>query len=355
MKARGLFVLLGALGILGLLSMLLVLYGRPSREVLPSSLSSDPGGTLALYRLLQEEGIPVKRLFEKPKDPGDIGVVVIFQKPFDFFTEPGSSEMPEAPVTILVSVPNAVPPPSKMARSGIREKAEAFANVRSVLVPADLAAFDRAALVRTTGGDALAKLEVSGDGVEILVPAGEMWLNQYLDKEDNAEHAVATIRLALEEGKTVAFPEYLYGITSESTLFSELGPAYSSLVIQFLLLFGLWVYSNFRRFGYPVEEPVPQPGSQAHILAFAYALERAHAYDVLLDAAVERARKLATRRYRLPRNLPVEELARRLPGRLGELLEEVAQLPDRPKRSAVLDLVRRLDEEIERHERGGLG
>jgi hypothetical protein len=350
MKARGLLALLAALGVLGLLSMLLVLFGKPSREVLPSSLSSDPGGTLALYRLLQEEGIPVKRLYEKPRGQAtDIGVVIYFRRPAS------ENDLPEAPVTIVADVPSSVTPPSKMERYGVRERMDAYANVRSVLVPSDLAEFDRNALIRTAGGHALAQVAVAEEGVEIRVPAGEMWLNQYLDQEDNAEHALATIRLALEPGKTVVFPEYLYGIGGERWLFRELGPAYASLVVQFLLLFGLWLYSNLRRFGYPIEEPIRQPGSEEHILAFAYALERAKAYDVLLDSLLERARRLAARRYRLPRDLPIEELAARLPEPLRRLLTEVTLLPPKPKHSVALDLIRRLDEELTRHESGALG
>lgn len=318
-------VMLGALALLGVLALLLVVLGKPSREVIPSSLSASPGGTLALYRLLEEEGIPVKRWYEEPirEDP-EVGAVIYFQvnHPFDLFEE--SAVAPNR-VQIVLSTPGQLPLPSEMERAEVEAQAEAFDGVQSILRRKGIHGKLESGLIRE-GQYAIVDLNITRLGTEATVVDGTMFLNQYLDQEDNAELAVALVRSVLPEGKALAFPEYAYGVTRQKNVFQEIGPAYSSFVTQFLLLFFLLIWTFHRRFGYPIPDPVRQPGIADHAHALAYALERARAYDLVLKTALQRVIHQESRRLGLPPNTPPEELAKRVEEPLASLLLRAVQL-----------------------------
>jgi hypothetical protein len=341
-----LLLLLGAMAVLAAVALLLVVVGKPPREILPSSLSADPGGALGLYRLLEAEGIPVKRWFDEPiRDDPDVGAVIVFANDEEFSFFGGPFEPVEVKgLRIVLRTPPELPLEQEMETVSVTAHVKALEGVTKVYKRSTALGRFRSGLLRE-GNYAVVDAEMgTGPEAEIVIADGTMFLNQNLDQADNARLAVALVRSVLPPGKAVAFPEYAYGITGSKTIFQEIGPAYSSFVVQFLLLFFLLVWTLHRRFGYPVAEPVRQPGMADHTRALGYALRRAKAYDILLRTAVERTVRRESRRLGLPPDVSPEELAERLDEPLASLLRRASHLlegkPDANEAVALAALLR---------------
>jgi len=339
-----LLLLLGAMAVLAVLALLLVVVGKPPREILPSSLSADPGGALGLYRLLEAEGIPVKRWYEEPlhEDP-EVGAVLVFEEDDRFSLFAGRLEAVGAGgLRIALRTPSSLPPAQEMETVEVNAQAEAFAGVKVVYKRSAALGQFRSGLLRQ-GNYAVVDFGLQqGSEPEVVVVDGTMFLNQNLDQADNARLAVALVRSVLPPGKAVAFPEYVYGITGSKTVFQEVGPAYSSFVVQFLLLFFLGVWTLHRRFGYPIAEPMRQPGMADHTRALGYVLRRAKAHDIVLRTAVERTVRREARRLGLPPDISPEDLAKRIEEPLASLLERAARLLEGKPAAAEAEAVARL-------------
>lgn len=339
-----LLLLLGAMAILGVVALLLVVVGKPPREILPSSLSADPGGALALYRLLEAEGIPVKRWYEEPReDDPEVGAVLVFSndEPFSSYGDVFDGvEVKDLRIVLLT--PSRLPPAQEMEAAEVTARSGAFTGIHKVYKRSHALGGFGSGLLRQ-GKYALVDVRLGSDSVpEFLVVDGTMFLNQNLDREDNARLAVALVRSVLPPGKALAFPEYAYGITGDKTVFQEIGPAYSSFVLQFLLLFVLIVWTLHRRFGYPVADPVRQPGMADHIRALGQLLRRAKAHDIVLRSAVDRTVRREARRLGLPPDISPQELARFVEEPLTSLLKRAAALLEGTLDPREADLVARL-------------
>lgn len=346
MGSRSFLLLLGAMAVLAAVALLLVVAGKPPREILPSSLSAEPGGALGLYRLLEAEGIPVKRWYEEPiRDDPDVGAVLVFadDEEFPLFSRAFEAVDVEG-LRIVLRTPRELPLNQEMETVPVRAHVKALEGVTKVYKRSSTMGPFRSGLLRA-GDYAVVDAEM-GDGpkAEIVVVDGTMFLNQNLDQADNARLAVALVRSVLPPGKAVAFPEYAYGITGGKTIFQEIGPAYSSFVVQFLLIFFLLVWTLHQRFGYPIADPIRQPGMADHTRALGYILRRAKAYDIVLRTAVEKTVRRESRRLGLPPDISPEELAKRLDEPLAALLRRASYLlegkPDAAEAEAVALLLR---------------
>lgn len=105
--------------------------------------------------------------------------------------------------------------------------------------------------------------------------------------EDNAELTVAIIKALVKEDKVVAFPEYIHGISSFDNVFTRIGPSATSLIIQLFLFLVLMFYAFNKRFGQPLEEKVPTPGTADFANASAEMLKSAGATDLVLETTLQ--------------------------------------------------------------------
>jgi hypothetical protein len=179
-------------------------------------------------------------------------------------------------------------------------------------------------LLKTSDGSVMASADLSTKPIKVSA-TGFPFLNRFIEMENNAGFSVSLIKALLREGKVVVFPEYLHGLTFFDNVFTRIGPAASSLVIQLFLFLALAFYTFNKRFGQPLEERIPTPGSADFVSASAELLKSARATDLVLETALHHALQGLTRTYGIPSDLPIEEKIERLPASVRGSLQTIYQ------------------------------
>ncbi len=328
---RILFAGVGVVTVLALVSFALVSLGSTDNSVHPTSLSADPGGSLALYRLLESEGVPIERLFSPlRKDRPDIGMVLVFQRGYrdaaawgPEFIDDGFGES----VVIVRARTNHVLPSRRDYHAvEVTSSVRAFSQIGRVGSGENLTLIDGQPVIVDSNDLPLVAVSTVGSRTYVEVGNGAMFLNRFLGHDDNAKLLVSIVKSLLPEGKKLALPEYVYGVTSPDNLFTRLGPAYSATLIQLLLMLVLAIYTLGRRFGYPDAEVPTKPGTGDFVRALGEAFRRAKGTDIVLETELRRALRRVSQRLNLPADLTVDEKLARVPGDLGATMRSIYSL-----------------------------
>ncbi|MCH8274698.1 MAG: DUF4350 domain-containing protein [Armatimonadetes bacterium] len=363
---RTMLTLMGVLFVFALIGFAMVMLGKTRNVVDPNSLSSDPGGALALYELLETSGVPVERFFRPPSSSrDDIGLVIIFDirtyLPMMYEEDVSTAERIEEDFTmagavVTLNLDDELPSADDIETVAVSSAFPALSNVRTI-GGTGFSVYEQnpITLVESDDGRVYVSADHFDGATRVIVTDGFLFLNRFIGEEDNAELAVALITSLLPEGKIVAFPDYAYGITAADNVFVRLGPSFTSAVLQLLFLFALLVYTLGKRFGYPDAEIPRKPGTGDFVAALGEAFRRGRCTDIVLDTALIRAVRVASRRLSLPSGLTLPERMVRIPGPLGELLLRIYGLKDtKPglkETSALLKELDRLLEELDRQGR----
>lgn len=320
------FAATGTLTVIALVSFALVSLGETNNEIFPTSLNADPGGTLALYQVLQQEGIPVERLFARPrvKDPR-IGAVLYFRTGPDWtLLDSGPSfieeDFPTETVILFADTGFSLIKRADYQPQEVQALVPVVGTVNRTGAPVSLAARDRHALLENRFGHAIVTAQTIEGRTYVRLKNGYAYLNRFLGQDDNAALIVSLIKSVLPPGKALALPEYAYGVGAPDNLFTRLGPSYSSALIQILVIFVLLIYSLGKRFGCPDDDPPKKPGTRHFIYALADAFRRAKCSDVVIETELKRALRIVSKKLNLPAELPEQEKLSRVPGELGAVM-----------------------------------
>jgi hypothetical protein len=281
----------------------------------PSTYSTGPSGLKALYRLLESEGVSVRRFTEPPSQlPEDAGLLVIaepLKRPFTpsekaslrrWISNGGTllllAEESEG-MRALRGVPlEAVSVEAKPSRPGqiapgAKERSSPYLrDVRRLQVEGEgrivvWNVLDSQTLVADREGAFLVRWS-DGEGGVIVAAAGLGLNNQGISRADNA---VLLVNIAAEHsggGKRVYFDEYHQGfgreVGMERSVWMALGTPARSLIWFGLILFLLYLYHANRRFGTarPLLPPASRPSTE-YITSMAGLLRRAEAADIALE------------------------------------------------------------------------
>jgi hypothetical protein len=321
-----LFAAIGAVTVMALVSFALVSLGATNNEVFPTSLNSDPGGTMALYQVLEREGVPVERLFTKPrKDDSQIGAVLYFSNQpnwsyFEIESIFSEADYPEGVVIIYAETGSPLVKRADYVTQEVRGLVPAMEGITrtgTLTVPADR---DRSSILETADGRAIVVVEKFGVRTIVEIRNGYAYLNRFLGRDDNAALIVSVIKSVLPEGKKLVLPEYAYGVGATDNLFTRLGPSYSAALIQLALMFILAIYTLGKRFGYPDYDAPIKPGSRHFVQALGDAFRRGKSTDIVIETEVRRAMRIAGRKLSLPAGMTDEEKLVRIPGELGSVM-----------------------------------
>ncbi|MCW5947730.1 MAG: hypothetical protein KIT74_11950 [Fimbriimonadales bacterium] len=330
MKSQKLFfALAGVATVFAIVSFVLVSFGTTNNNIFPTSLNSDPGGTLALYRLLQREGFSVEREFTRPRErKKDVGAVLYFERPLSIFASDPSEQFDASSysddvVIIRALTSYALPKRTEYSAVSVSSPFESFAWVKKVGQPDTFSKSGTQPILEAEGYYVISSLIEDGR-VQVYVHNGTMLLNRFLARDDNAEMIVATIRSMVPEGKKIIFPEYAYGVGAPDNLFTRLGPTYSSTLIQLLVMLLFAIYTLGKRFGYPDHETPTKPGTGDFVKALADAFRRGRCTDIVLDTELRRALRIVSRKLNLPAELTEDEKLARVPGQLGTIMRALA-------------------------------
>lgn len=346
----------GALAALSATMFAIVALGRPDTQLFPTSLSSAPGGALALHELLIQSGVEVERHFSPPRrSRTDIGAVLIFDRSSSAF---GDVEL--SPSDILEDVRRDFPNASSFIVASTTGELRSADLTPIVKVTTDLDGLKQieslactpryreqigaAILLWTNDQNPMVSFLTHDEKMYLFVHDGSMFVNRFLAKGDNASLAVTLAKAFTPEGKKLALPEYLYGVQRSENLFTKLGPAFSATLVQLLLMFVLAVYSLGKRFGYPEVEIPRKPGAARYFGALGAAFRKGRSTDIVLEVALQRALRIASRKFALSAELTPEQRLQRIPGPLGDAMRAIFVLaPTKPRPDQAADLLRQLE------------
>lgn len=328
-QRNGCFVLLAGLSVLGVIAFGLASLSKTSNELVLSSLSSEPGGSLALYQLLKAEGIAVERAMTEPKDITDFGLSISFDWNYDVSVAvDGKGSIPESiPVQIQMAIQSDLQPKKQMRTTIIESEFQALPK-RAELASPEYLFISTDRRVEPLFYKEKTRIEViTGrprvNNYIVYIPSGQAFLNRYIAESDNAKIIIALVKTFLPEGKKVLIPEYLYTKGAEETLFTRLGPAFTSFVIQLFLILLFTIYTLGRRFGYPLFDIPRKPSASEFVVALGEAFRRGKSTDIVMQTEYRRAMRMISRKLNLPADVTDAEVYRRLPVQLGQSMMEV--------------------------------
>jgi hypothetical protein len=352
-RGRGWFALFGSMAAVSLAAFAMVSLGSVDTTVFPSTLNSNPGGTLALYRLLEESGIPVKRVYAPPTTPdASAGVVVVFDTGIEIFgSNPSVYDVVDdyggADAIVVVSLPRLLPSRRSATRYEKSWSIPAFDRAATIVAEGETSGWSGDHELLRSANVLLASYKSIGDRIDVQVSVGGPFLNRFIGSEDNPELCISSISAFLEPGKTVVFPEYALGIRAPETLFSKLGAPFSAGLIQLLLAFGLLIYSLGKRFGYPDDDIPRKPGTADHISALGAAFERGRCTDIVLDTAVSRAVRLISKKLEIASDIDQNQRIESAPEPVRSALLAIRDRPHRkPPQADAARLLTALDNSL---------
>ncbi|GEM_PF-3491302 len=348
-----------ALSFFGLAMFMIAALGKPDYRVFPSSLNSQPGGTLGAAAVLERAGVKLERVYVQPLREETRGKIVLvylvnsayYSEEDDAFSDSVAEEFPLAKAVVVASLTDKLPPRDIPELPAISEF-PAFKRVKRISAwPAETLRGQRARipLQMTEQRTVLAEFVPNAKVPTVYISSGSSLLNRFIGKADNAEMLLAIIKALAPNGETVVLPEYFYGVTAPDNLFTRLGPSYSASAIQAALMFALLIYALGKRFGYPEADAVTHPGAPRYFRAIGELFRRGRSTDVVLDAALNRALRIAGKKYALGADLNKEEKLRRIPGKVGDLMRSISGLASsKVSPKDALRLVAQLEEEVKR-------
>lgn len=363
-SSRGWIVWMVGLAVLSGLMFALSEINKPKFEIFPTSLSTDPGGALGLYKLVEASGGKVRRLFSEPADKDtELDTVVLFVSDnrqvvpdYEDFGRPLNAgreyerALKNAKQFVLIEIPKELPKGDSFISVPTESQIPAFKAIKKLCPPPVTdETEDRAVILRTSNSSPVVTYYTEGGKDYYTIAGGQMLLNRFIRKEDNAKLAASLILSITPSGGTIAFPEYLYGVRKSENIFTRMGPTYSATLIQLLFMFVLLVYALGKRFGYPETDVPPKPGTARFFQAMGDAYRRRRCTDIALDSTIDRAMRAACRKYAIRADIPRVERLARVPGPLGVVMREAALIaPTRPHAADATLLIARIEEELKR-------
>jgi hypothetical protein len=348
-----------ALSFLGLAMFTIAALGKPDYRVFPSSLNSQPGGTLGAAAVLERAGVKLERLYVRPlrqETRGKVVLVFLVNSAYYFeeeeaFSNSVAEDFPLAKAIVVASLTEKLPPRDIPELPAMSEF-PAFKRVKRISAwpAATLQGEQRMIPLQTTEQrGVLAEYRSDAKIPTVYITSGSSLLNRFIGKADNAEMLLAIIKSLAPNGETVVLPEYFYGVTAPDNLFTRLGPSYSASAIQAALMFALLIYALGKRFGYPEVDAVAHPGAPRYFRAIGELFRRGRSTDVVLEAALNRALRIAGKKHALGADLSKEEKLRRIPGKVGELMRTIWTLSStKVSPKDALRLTAQLEEELKR-------
>lgn len=341
------FAAIGALTVIALVSFALVSLGQTNNEVFPSSLNSDPGGAMALYQVLEREGVPVERLFTKPrKGDTQIGAVLYFQKDTEFsdYEVVNEADFPDNAVILYAVTGWQLVKRKDYTTLVVKGLVPALEGIQRTGAPVTPISFTASSLLETPDGGAIVTVERSRERTIIEIKNGYAYLNRFLGRDDNAALIVSLIRSVLPEGKKLALPEYAYGVRAPDNLFTRLGPSYTASLIQLALMFILIIYTLGKRFGYPDYDSPTKPGTRHFVYALGDAFRRGKCTDIVIETELKRALRVVARKLSLPAEMTDQEKLSRIPGELGSVMRTLGEWQGKKvSDSDAREMIKRLD------------
>ncbi|MHB8635966.1 MAG: hypothetical protein ACYC96_05785 [Fimbriimonadaceae bacterium] len=197
------------------------------------------------------------------------------------------------------------------------------------------------------GGQAFANLDQVGKGRVAIVGQGEVAMNSYIDRTDNARLLLDQIHLLAPAGSKV---EIIDGSVSGATggLIDLLGPWAHGVQLQVILIGVVIVFSLGKRFGLADETVRVQRGARDLLDGIADTYNRGNAAKAALQAVLQEGDRAARRQLKLAVDAPLRKRNELLPSAVSQALTacEHAMMQD-PTPAAVLALSRQLETELE--------
>ncbi|MDX1934592.1 MAG: DUF4350 domain-containing protein [Capsulimonadales bacterium] len=335
MKLRGdTLMVVGLLLIFGVLSFLIAGNIPETPETTPrrSSFSAKPGGLKAAFLLLQERGVPVRRVTREPRK-WPRGGVMVTATPFTLFGSTGFWDEGAADAAIawvenggtlivaqsektelLENLGLSVRTVSKSAVSmPPKQPAGNLVGVRQVSVP-DPERFSEtppgSVVLLGDTGPALIVLR-RGQGKVFAFSTPAVFDNRHLASADNARLLVGIIEAARGGNGTVYFDEYHMGYAAQDSLLTLIGKAGQFVCLELLILLLLMAYNSAVRFGLPRSLPPPARVSSEYVASLADLYRRARATDAALESLYGIFKRDLCRTLGIELDAPIGEIARR--------------------------------------------
>ncbi len=318
------------LGVIGIFAFLLATVSTVNNRLVLSSMSPEPGGSMALYQLLEAEGIPVERAMKEPKDVSQYGMAISYDGDYNVLDEiTGNGTITkDMPVILVMRIQ------SQLQKKENAKTVNLISNYNALPRSSVLAAPEDVLISTVPGGDKLFFISANTgvissrattNGYRVYIPTGQAFLNRFIGMEDNATIIVSLVKALLPKGKKVMFPEYLFTKSEQGGMFATLGPAFTAFVIQLLFLFFLLIYAFGKRFGYPITEEIKKPGSAEFVSAMSETFRRGKASEIVLETEYKRAMRAISKKLNLPPEMPDTDVIRRLSASLATCLQQIKQ------------------------------
>ncbi len=189
----------------------------------------------------------------------------------------------------------------------------------------------------------------SGVGYQVTYDDGIGLTNRFIDRADNAQVFMETLRAFAPRGAQVVFTEAAFGNIEEPGLLATIGSWAEAGWYQLLLLFLVIIYSLNRRFGLPEQYRPKQKGARELLDAVTDTFIRARAGASALQAASNEADGRLRSVLKLPRDAGAGELYRLLPESLINALTRVRAASEMQKvpSGEAFDLINKLESEMD--------
>jgi hypothetical protein len=338
-----------------------------------STLSTDPGGTSALFRLVEECGYTATRSEEAYEGVSDGPSVFVVMPPAETSAPARDMEsdrpdgtdlatrltrMAERGRSVVVFGPTSLGS-HELEKLGLERRDDtappepaspSFAGLPPLAEPGwqRLVAKERAWMpLMANDNSAFLLARPMGKGWLFVCASAEAFQNDTIAEGGHAELAMRLISLAARGSKHVAFDEYIHGYGDES-MWARIGLPGRAAAWQLLAAFAAVVYSIGHRFGYPVARRTPPPALGEYVTAIAHLYERAGAPGLALRTIRRQAIRRSAALAGVPPGLDEAQWLAGLPAGLRGVLEEM-------DRTATTDIspevaahqCRNLDREIE--------
>lgn len=200
----------------------------------------------------------------------------------------------------------------------------------------------------TTVNQPLAEVVRSGKGIAIEFSNGLLATNRFIDRKDNAEVLLSSIKTVVPPGARFVFAESAL-MNRSPGLLETIGAWAEAAWYQILLVVGVVIYTLGKRFGLPDEERAKQRGSRELLDAVADTFKRAKATRAAMQAAYKAANAELREVLKLPRDASDGERNRLLPESLCMALAklELASRQERIPASDAFELIEGVERELD--------
>ena len=310
------------------------------RDTISSPLEIPESATTATKKAAANSsgGDDLEELMKPPSAPDSIRLIVSHLRnggnAMILGYNPGIDLKLDHPVTLTVNDPTghtynlALP-------SGVGAYSEDLADADAVL-PAWLCA-----------NQPFANLDQIGNGHAVVLDDGELAMNTYIDRGDDARLLLDQIHLLAPKGSAI---ELIDGSINGASggLIEALGPWAHGVQLQLILVGIVIVYALGKRFGLADETPLPQRGARDLLDGIADTYDRGRAAKAGLQAVLQDADRSVRRQLKLPADAPLRKRNELLPSAAAQVLTacEHALMQD-PSPSEALALARHLETELE--------